>query len=324
MPSSRRLRTLRLVKYLISDNILNMIRTLIIKSIVLRKILFWINFNIQQTEQLSLNMTNITYNTAENDRYVLAYPDPQNAINIFGGEWSSRFPEGLAVEAGNLPLFEDPRVHALASKYQKLNNWKVLELGPLEGAHTTMFHDYGCHITSIEANERSYLKCLITKEILGLHRAHFLLGDFHKFLADTTLSYDLVFACGVLYHSTDPLGLLENASRSGSRIAIWTHYYSPEIIAHRADLDRLYSEISDFVIWKGEQIELRKRFYREAVHWNGFCGGPEPWAYWLTRNGLFQALRILGFTNVSILSEDLHHQNGPCIYVVADHVPFDT
>ena len=73
-------------------------------------------------------------------KYILYYPTPQNAINIFAGEWSSRFPAGLAVQAGNLGLFDDPRVHALASKYDALPKWHVLELGPLEGGHTSIFH----------------------------------------------------------------------------------------------------------------------------------------------------------------------------------------
>jgi hypothetical protein len=252
-------------------------------------------------------------------RYILDYPAPQNAINIFAGEWSSRFPAGLAVQAGNVGLFEDPRVHALALKFDDLPQWSVLELGPLEGGHTSMLHGYGCHITSIEANERSFLKCLITKELLGLDRARFLLGYFHKYLSKISINYDLVFACGVFYHSTQPLTLLEYMSRASNRIAIWTHYYRPESIVHRVDLNRLFSETSDSMIWKGEKFELWKRFYREALHWNGFCGGPEPWAYWLTRDDLLRALTMLGFTSVSILSEDLLHTNGPYMYVVAEH-----
>ena len=44
----------------------------------------------------------------------------------------------------------------------------VLELGPLEGAHTYQLHQRGANIVAVEASKQAYLKCLITKEIVGL------------------------------------------------------------------------------------------------------------------------------------------------------------
>jgi hypothetical protein len=45
------------------------------------------------------------------DAYVHAAPDPQNALDIFKGTWSSRMPEPYALlQAGPLPIFEDARI----------------------------------------------------------------------------------------------------------------------------------------------------------------------------------------------------------------------
>ena len=79
-----------------------------------------------------------------NNSYVTGFPTPQQAVDIFRGEWS------LAEIGG-------------------AKGKNVLELGPLEGGHTYMFHQAGAEsIIAIEANTRAYLKCLIAKEIFGL------------------------------------------------------------------------------------------------------------------------------------------------------------
>jgi Protein of unknown function (DUF1698) len=82
----------------------------------------------------------------------------------------------------------------------------VLELGPLEGAHTYRLQQLGAgRILAIESNVEAYLKCLIVKEALGMKRAEFMLGDFTLYLQECTERFDLVFCCGVLYHMQDPL-----------------------------------------------------------------------------------------------------------------------
>jgi len=45
---------------------------------------------------------------------------------------------------------------------------KVLELGPLEGAHTYMLEKAGGDVLSIEGNHGAYIRCLIVKNFYGL------------------------------------------------------------------------------------------------------------------------------------------------------------
>lgn len=64
-----------------------------------------------------------------------------------------------------------------------LDAMTILELGPLEGAHTYQLARLGAkHILAIEANSEAYLKCLVVKEILQIPRCRFLLGDCLIFL----------------------------------------------------------------------------------------------------------------------------------------------
>lgn len=43
--------------------------------------------------------------------YTTSAPNPQNALDIFQGDWVSQFPEPLAsLRAGPLPIFEDSRI----------------------------------------------------------------------------------------------------------------------------------------------------------------------------------------------------------------------
>ena len=120
------------------------------------------------------------------DEYVNAAPSRQTAVDMFAGEWSSKFPEGCGAVAtpGLAPLFDDPRLEMGNRMYGGFNNRSILELGPLEGGHTYMLQQFGAkEIDSVEANSRAFMKCLITKEIFDLNRANFMLGNFMQYLS---------------------------------------------------------------------------------------------------------------------------------------------
>lgn len=121
--------------------------------------------------------------TKINDQYVMKKPSHQNAIDLFEGEWSSDVPGSFV--SGSTPLFNDSRLAMLAEAAGGLAGKKILELGPLEGAHTTIMSSMGAaHVTAIEANSHAYLKCLIVKEILALKNVNYLLGDFDLYLEE--------------------------------------------------------------------------------------------------------------------------------------------
>jgi SAM-dependent methyltransferase len=252
------------------------------------------------------------------DQYVRSAPSAQVAIDLFAGEWSSRFPDSTGLTAGPVPLFTDPRVTWTIEQAGGVDGKRVLELGPLEAGHTFMLHEAGASVVAVESNSRAYLKCLIVKEVLGLHRSSFLLGDFVPYLHDTDEQFDLVLASGVLYHSPDPLGLLESIARVGARVAIWTHYYEPDVVATDPGKARMFVPEVEEVSWRGHTITLHRRNYLESLQWAGFCGGPESSALWMERDGLMTALRELGYSRIEVQSDDLENPNGACVMLFAE------
>src|SRR5664280_1000806 len=139
-------------------------------------------------------------------KFELRTPAPQNAIDIFSHRWASDLADVVpGVQSGQARHFgADPRP-AFAFNHIKpdvvARGARILELGPLEGGHTYQFERLGAaEIIAVEANVEAYLKCLIVKELAGLKRARFLLGDVIQYLLKDTSRYDLIFCCGVLYH----------------------------------------------------------------------------------------------------------------------------
>ena len=131
-------------------------------------------------------------------------PSPQNAFDLFKGEWSTRLPDacGWTASTGPARLCEDYRVHWAAEQLGGFAGKRVLELGPLEGGHAYMLEQLGAaSVFSLEASSRAFLKCLVLKEAFGLTRTRFLLGDFMPYLHTTADEFDVIFACGVLYLS---------------------------------------------------------------------------------------------------------------------------
>lgn len=251
---------------------------------------------------------------AHDERFDLRMPAAANAIDIFSGDWTSNLP---GIHRGkSAGFFDDPRIAFFESASGGFAGKRILELGPLEGYHTfLLFLKKASEIISIEANTKAYLKCLIVKELYGIDRATFLLGDFMQYL-DQRLAFDTIIASGVLYHMTDPLRLIELMCRAAGNVCVWTHYYDEAIIKSRADLKPRFSEPST-VRFKDHPIIVSEQSYpQEALKWGGFCGGAERKTKWLTRESILTAFSALGFDTV-IGADEQQHPNGPAIWIVA-------
>jgi len=169
---------------------------------------------------------------------------------------------------------------------------------------------------AIEANTTAFLKCLIVKEILGL-KTRFLLGDFNKYLAECTQTFDVVLACGVLYHQDDPLDLIERMTKVADRICVWTQFYDRESLAEfNPALLRLFGDMPVVKEFHGRRIELRDRFRQEARMRSRFTGLGHRRSRWLTHQGIVTAFEALGYRIETILV-DPRHGNGPAITFVA-------
>jgi hypothetical protein len=132
------------------------------------------------------------------DSYFKSAPGPQNALDIFRGEWSSALPPPLSdLQAGGVGLFDDDRIKWFLKEIGGVAGKAVLELGPLEGGHTYMLEKAGAaQVTALEANSRAFLRCLVVKELLGLPRSRFLCGDFMEYLRQAGPRFDVCLAAG--------------------------------------------------------------------------------------------------------------------------------
>jgi hypothetical protein len=252
------------------------------------------------------------------DNYVSSAPSPQNALDIFRGQWSSRLPPPYeSLIAGDTALFEDPRVTWACDKLGGVQEKSILELGPLEGGHSYMLEKAGARsVLSLEGNTNAFLRCLVTKEILGLHRVRFLCGDFRPFLSSCQERFDMIFACGVLYHMLDPIQLLFDISRLTGQLFLWTHYFDSNLIAQHEGIRNRFGP-SEQLEFRGLIYEQHRYSYEDSLNWPGFCGGTASSCAWLTRNSILAALVYFGFRVLEISFEDQGHPRGPSFAVVA-------
>lgn len=244
-------------------------------------------------------------------------PSAQAAIDIIPGGWASRLPLA-GVRSGQAELFEDSRVVWAIDALGGVTGASCLELGPLEGAHSYMLEQAGAgRVVSVEANKDAYLKCLITKELLGLQRCNFLCGDVAAYLNSTEEHFDVCWCAGILYHMVEPVRLIDLISQHAEHMYMWTHYYDAAALApgeakgtpfaggHFADVD-----------YKGYRHRVHRHEYGVARRVGGFWGGTRPTSNWLTLDGLLGALEHFGWSSVQTQLEE-GHPHGPAVNLLA-------
>lgn len=249
-------------------------------------------------------------------------PSDQNALDLFAGEWSSQPPaDRPELKAGATPLFDDPRISWAHHKLIEMGleggvtGRDVLELGPLEGGHTYLLDRLGAKsVTAVEANARAYLKCLIAKETFGMPRARFLLGDCLAYLKTGYTGFDVGIACGILYHLTNPVELLELLARRCHAVFLWTVFYDPEFVAQNPVPGAKFSEALEMET-AGFKHTVHRFNYGPSLDWKGFCGGGDVYSYWMEKDQILDALRQFGFTD---FRTDVHpNVHGSALLVAA-------
>jgi SAM-dependent methyltransferase len=246
-------------------------------------------------------------------------PAHRNAIELFEGRWAIDLSAlDPAWSGGSFDFRTDPRpelaARYLGSSKQRLDGMSVLELGPLEATHTWRLEQLGAErIVAIEANREAYLKCLIMKEVLGLRRATFMLGDFSPYLAETDDRFDLIFCSGVLYHMEHPLHLIRDIARVGERCFVWTHYYAethPKCghrVSKPATLDAFSAPY--FVAPYYDRAQPR------------FWGGNKSSSSWMGRGDIIAAFRHFGFERVEAFDDNPDGRDGPSFSLAASKRP---
>ncbi|WP_375402481.1 class I SAM-dependent methyltransferase [uncultured Sphingomonas sp.] len=238
-----------------------------------------------------------------NDSFVHHAPSPQQAVDIFAGDWASKLPID-GVTSGTAGLFDDARIRWLIERLGSVEGWSVLELGPLEGGHTAMLGEAGvASVVAIEANKSAYLRCLVVKALLKLDHAHFELGDFDAFLAQTDRRFDLLMASGILYHMADPLQTLLDMVKLSDRIFVWSHFVD------RAAMpvgDRRWRPMTGEVTKRtigDDTMTYHVRSYRGSEGKSEFCGGTMSRSIWLDQDEVLDFFRRRGFAVETAFAE---------------------
>jgi hypothetical protein len=252
------------------------------------------------------------------DAYVDAPPSAQNAIDLLPGWNNALPPEAGAQTNSRVVLYDDARIHWCLQQFGSLENRNVLELGPLEASHTFMLHQRNAaSILAIEANQLAFMRCLIVKELLGLHRAQFMLGDFVKWLEASPASYDLIIASGVLYHMHNPVHLLELMSKRSNCLYFWTHYFDEVLMPHSDSRRGAFDGEVVVVHEHGMKLRLHRRTYHGAWNNKAFCGGMHDQHFWMEKEQILQVLQVLGYSDLQTAQDNPDHPNGPCISIFA-------
>jgi hypothetical protein len=247
------------------------------------------------------------------DRYVSSAPCLQNAIDAVSG-WNTAFPPRFELKAGALATDQDPRIQWAMDCFGSLEGRHVLELGPVEGGHTTMLEAAGARIDAIEANQLAFLRCLITKEVVGLTQSKFWLGDLMKGLENWDQSYDLIVACGVLHHLKEPLRLLELAARRSDAFYLWTNVVTEEAMPASDPRRVVFAPTVEIHHFHGIDVRAYRRTYAHAEDHVAFCRGMNDERRWLHRDDLIEALKRIGFHNIQT---NHHEPNRPALSIFA-------
>ena len=248
-------------------------------------------------------------------------PTPQQTVDIFAGQWITAFPKSLNITAGWVNHFDseiDTRVPWAESVIPGgLSGKSVLELGPFEGYHTACLEWAGAGpIVSVEASRTAFLKCLVTKEVLGLN-ARFMYGDVLAYLKTSTDRYDIVWASGILYHQADPVAFLEAVGGRADHLFLHTHYFDAERVGEMNTSDRLRPKHDKQVSWHGRNIRLHRYEYRTDTSQGTFAGGPSSFAHWLERDDIEFILEELGLSRITYGVLDPGNPDGPGFFLMA-------
>lgn len=248
------------------------------------------------------------------DHFVQSAPDPKNAAGLFQDGWASKLP--FAEDAsGASTLFADGRIEWFLSHVPDIENASILELGPLEGGHTFMLEKAGAkRVTAVEANGKAWLKCLAVKETMGLQRCHFLLGDFVKYLEQSSEQFDAAVACGILYHLIDPHRLFSLLKKScKGPVFLWTMIWSEAIPQSHPRLAKNFSSHRKVQLPNGKEITLHRHEYGHSMLSSGFWGGNHGYSEWMSNADVVAAAEAAGYRIEAQAYDEPRHPNGPAM-----------
>jgi hypothetical protein len=243
--------------------------------------------------------------------FVNQIPAPANLIELFAGQWASKFPKEFsdAPGQGSAGLFDDERIRWADAQLRGFGGGvagsTVLELGPLEGGHTYMLAKIlgAKQVVAVEANGRAYLKCLVAKEMLQFNNARFLLGDAVEYMKAQTEVYDVGIACAFLNHLTNPIEMIELLAQRCRSVFVWNVVYHSSLFERQPALRPTFGP-PQHLNYKGFSYTLHPHTYGPVGDFAKFWGGCQSYAGWLEASDILRALEYFGLSRISSKIEE--------------------
>ncbi|MFH1504518.1 MAG: DUF1698 domain-containing protein [Candidatus Omnitrophota bacterium] len=210
--------------------------------------------------------------------------------------------EQLAIEGGHLNLDPESRINELAKRIS-LKGFRVLELGCLEGSHSSMLQALGAkEVIAIEGRIENFLKCLIVKNALSLDKCKFLLGDLNDILPVLSGPFGLCFASGILYHLENPVSVLSRVAQLTDNLFVWTHY------AVRDDPHGPIIEMDyQGCVYRGKHVKEDLQNCLSGLHQNSFR---------MLEDDMLTMVRNVGFKKIEVIRKE-NHKGSPAITFLA-------
>ena len=194
-----------------------------------------------------------------------------------------------------------------------LRDLSVLEVGCYEGHHTASLAHYAMNVWAFDGRIENVVKTVVRLWVLGLERSTVvnlvdIEGDpVKKQLAclGRTEPFDLIHHRGVLYHLSKPVEHLADMASLCSR-----HIYLHTQIAREDQVN---------ITYRSELGDLEAFCYKEPRRSYSPFSGMTEGAIWLTREGVFRALRHIRFDDIRVLDER-EERNGLRIELIASRV----
>jgi len=195
---------------------------------------------------------------------------------------------------------------------QPLSELRVLDLACLEGGFAIEFARHGAEVLGIEGRASNLAKASFARDVLGLDRLTFELGDVRDLSAARHGTFDVVICAGILYHlgAPDVFRFVESIGEVCSRVAIVDTSVSLTAAESRAYEGRTY--------WGRTFPEHEPDTSTEQRRANLWGSLSDLESFWLTRASLLNLLRDAGFTSaLEVLNPALPGQFSDRVVIAA-------
>jgi SAM-dependent methyltransferase len=211
--------------------------------------------------------------------------------------WITRFDIAGRSYGGSYHAELDHRLKMLI--WRTPEDARVLELGCLEGGHSTILAQHCRELVAVDIQESNLSKARwVSQAAYKSKNIRWVNKDVEIHDFDDLGRFDIAMNMGVLYHLSEPWNLLRRLARvTRSMMWLWTHY-APEdasLIERGGYAGILYDE-------PPEDHPLR---------------GMRPESFWPTLPELQRMLVDAGFDDIEVLNPDLGTRDGPAVLLAA-------